>query len=158
VPVALINELPAAGRVLEMAAGTGRMTARLAERAGMLIAVEPAAQLRAVLQRRVPDAWIVGGLGQAAPVRDRWADLVVSCASFGPDAPWGGERVLNELERCAAPGGTIALVGPEQPAWFEAHGYRLRRFDAALAPTPPELAEFFGPRLQPPSELLLKRA
>lgn len=157
VPIRLINELPAAGRVLEVAAGTGRLTGRLSERAGMLVAVEPAAQLRAVLRRRVPEAWIVAGLGQALPVRDGWADLVVSCAAFGPDAPWGGDLVLAELERCALPGGTVALVGPEEPAWFEARGYRRQEFEPDRCEIAPELAAFFGPQLSPPRELLLKR-
>jgi hypothetical protein len=122
----------------------------------MLVAVEPAAQLRAVLNRRVPDAWIVAGLGQAVPVRDGWADLVVSCATFGPDEPWGGERVLDELERCTAAGGTVALVGPEQPEWFAARGYRRQAFEAAAGVMSAELAAFFGPDLSPPRELLLK--
>lgn len=156
-PGALLGALPPARTVLEVAAGTGRLTGHLAGRTGRLVAIEPCAQLRVVLSRRVPEALVVGGLGQAAPIRDGWAELVVSCASFGPDAPLGGERVVAELERCAAPGGWVALVGPEQPEWFQARGYSPLHFDAAPAPMPADLVEFFGPQLQPPADLLVKR-
>lgn len=157
-PASIVEALPTGRRVLEVAAGSGRLTCLLAGRPELvLVAVEPSAPLRALLRRRVPEAKVVAGLGQALPVRDGWADLVVSCAAFGPDEPWGGERVCAELERCAAPGGTVALVGPEQPAWFEARGYRQTHFRAGRRRAPDELADFFGPRLQPPCELLLKR-
>ena len=85
------------------------------------------------------------------------ADLVVSCAAFGPYAPWGGDAVVREMERCTAPGGAVAFVGPEDPAWFAKRGYRWTRFEVAPVTAPAGLAEFFGPRLQPPSDLLLKR-
>ena len=156
-PPPIVEALPAGRRVLEVAAGSGRLTCLLAGRADLMVAVEPSAPLRALLRRRAPGAMVVGGLGQALPVRDGWADLVVSCAAFGPDGPWGGEAVCAELERCAAPGGAVALLGPEQPAWFEARGYRRTHFRAVRRRAPDELAAFFGPRLQPPCELLLKR-
>jgi SAM-dependent methyltransferase len=142
---------------VEVAAGTGRLTCLLEARPGRVVAVEPAAALRALLRRRLPDTLVTAGLGQALPLAAACADLVVSCASFGPDAPLGGERVLAELERCAAPGGAVALVGPEQPDWFAARGYTRITFPAEHAAMPPDLVDFFGPRLQPPADLLLKR-
>jgi SAM-dependent methyltransferase len=156
VPPELIAALPPGERVLEVAAGTGRLTEPLAGRSGRLIAVEPSRPLAAVLRRRVPTATIVAGVGQALPLRSGWADVAVACASFGPDAPIGGEQVVRELERCTARGGTVVLVAPESPQWFEAHGYRRTTFKHEPQATPPELADFFGPWLQPPTELLTK--
>lgn len=156
VPPALIEALPAAGRVVEVAAGSGRLTELLARRGGRLLAIEPSRPLVALLRRRVPQAAIACGVGQALPVRTGWADLAIACASFGPDAPIGGEEVVGELERCTRRGGTVALVAPESPAWFEARGYRRRSFGCDPQATPPELADFFGPWLQPPAELLTK--
>ena len=156
VPPELIDALPAADHVLEVAAGTGRLTSSLVGRSGELVAIEPSRPLAAVLRRRVPRATVIYGVGQALPVQSGWAELAVACASFGPDAPIGGEQVVAELERCTARGGTVALVAPESPGWFEARGYRRTSFRRDPAPTPPELAGFFGPWLQPPAELLTK--
>jgi SAM-dependent methyltransferase len=157
----LVEALPIPpGRVLEVASGSGRLTLMLAQRARRLVAVEPSRALGRLLQRRLQHrraAIVVAAHGHRLPVRGGWADLVVSSATFGPHPPLGGEPVLAELERCAAPGGMVALVGPEDPAWFEARGYHRRRFPPAPPPAyPPDLEAFFGPPSPPPSELLLK--
>jgi hypothetical protein len=50
----------------------------------------------------------------------------------------------------------LALISPENPDWFEAHGWERLRFDPAdvvIAPHDPELEAIFGP-LDPPHELL----
>lgn len=156
-PPELLGRLPRGDRVLEVAAGSGRLTVALAELGRQVVAVEPCAALRALLRRRCASVSVVAGVGQALPVRDGWADLVVACASFGPEAPLGGPEVLAELERCASRGGSVALLGVESPEWFAARGYR--RVAAPSIPDrtmPPELVEFFGPRLQPPRDLMLK--
>jgi SAM-dependent methyltransferase len=158
-PVAgdLLRDLPADGaRVLEVAAGSGRLTAALAGRAATLVAVEPSRALRRLLRDRHPEVAVVAGVGQRLPIRDGWADLVVSCATFGPDPPLGGEAVRAELERCAAPGGAVALVSPEDPAWWEARSYELRDYPAPAPRSDPELVAFFGP-LDPPHRLALRR-
>lgn len=157
IPPGLLEALPAGDRVLEVAAGSGRLTCVLEARAQTLVAIEPSRPLEVVLRSRTAATKVVAGVGQALPIRSGWADLTVSCASFGPDAPFGGPGILAELERCTRRGGTVALVGPESPAWFEARGYRAQRFDPLTLETPPELAGFFGPRLTPPCDLLLKK-
>jgi len=140
-------------RVLEVAAGTGRLTKHLAARARSLIAVEPAAPLREMLQRRFPEVAVLDGVARELPVSKGWADVTVSCASLGPDP-----AILEEAERCTRRGGLHALISPGEPAWFEQHGYERLRFDPSqvkIPPHDPELEEFFGP-LDPPHELLLK--
>jgi hypothetical protein len=54
-------------------------------------------------------------------------------------------------------GGLIALISPERPEWFEAHGWS-RLTAARMAPPDrePWIDEFFGPP-DPPHELLTKR-
>ena len=150
----VIAALPADGaRVLEVAAGTGRLTAHLAARAKSLIAVEPVAALREILQRRLPGIAVLDGVAADLPVAKGWADLTVSCASLGPDS-----AAVREAERCTRRGGTHALISPREPEWFEKRGYRYLRFDPAEVRIPahdPELEAFFGP-LNPPHELLLK--
>ena len=79
------------------------------------------------------------------------------CASLAPEPPIGGEAALAELERCCRPGGQVALVGPEDPAWFVARGYSRTDFGSIEpARRDPELEAFFG-CLSPPHELLTKQ-
>lgn len=154
---ALVADLPADGaRVLEVAAGTGRLTAALAARAARLLALEPCPPLRERLRRRLPGVWVAAAAGHRLPVVSGWADLVVSCATFGPDPPLGGEEVRRELEQCARPGGLVALVSPEAPEWWRADGYESRTYPEPVVRLDPDLEAFFGPA-HPPHLLLYKR-
>jgi SAM-dependent methyltransferase len=138
-------------RVLEVAAGSGRLTAYLCPRAAELVCVEPSAGLRRILTGRCPSADIRGGFFNALPIVDGWAQLTVSCASIPPDPD-----IVLELERATSRGGVLALISPESPDWFEARGWERLSFDprdVAINPHDPELEAIFGP-LDPPHELL----
>ena len=140
-------------RVLEVAAGSGRLTVYLCPRAAELVCVEPSSGLRRILVSRCPRADIRAGFFNALPIVDRWADLTVSCASFPPDP-----GAVVELERATARGGVLALISPESPDWFQARGWDRLRFDptdVVATPHDPELEAIFGP-LDPPHELLLR--
>ena len=138
-------------RVLEVAAGSGRLTAYLCPRAAQLVCVEPSSGLRRILAGRCPSADVRAGFFHALPIVDAWADLTVSCASIPPDP-----GVVLELERATAPGGVLALISPESPDWFQARGWERQVFDptdVVINPHDPELETIFGP-LDPPHELL----
>jgi SAM-dependent methyltransferase len=138
-------------RVLEVAAGSGRLTVYLCPRAAELVCVEPSSGLRGILVSRCPSADIRAGFFNALPIVDAWADLTVSCASIPPDP-----GVVLELERVTARGGVLALISPESPDWFQTQGWERLRFDPAdvvINPHDPELEKIFGP-LDPPHELL----
>jgi hypothetical protein len=157
-PVApeLLADLPADGaRVLDVAAGSGRLTAPLEPRARMLVAVEPSPPLRRLLASRFPRVPVVAGVGHRLPFRSGWADLVVSCATFGPHPPLGGEGVQAELERCLRPGGTLAMVGPEDSGWWQARGFELAVYPLPAARFDAEVEAWFGPP-HPPHRLLVK--
>jgi SAM-dependent methyltransferase len=141
-------------RVLEVAAGSGRLTVYLCPRASELVCVEPSSGLRRILGSRCPTADIRSGFFHALPIVDGWADLTVSCASIPPDLD-----AILELERATAPGGVIALISPESPDWFETRGWERLRFDptdVVINPHDPELEAIFG-QLDPPHELLWRR-
>ena len=149
----VLAELPAArDRMLEIGAGGGRLTAHLAERCASLVAIEPAAGLARLLRNRLPDISVVEAWAEALPLRDGWSELTASCGFVGPDA-----TILNELERVTAAGSEILLVSPEQPEWFEDHGWRRLSFDPLAAPPHDDWIDaFFGPP-DPPHELVSRR-
>lgn len=137
---------------LDVGAGSGRLTQHLVAGCDDVVAVEPSAGLRAILTRRLPSVRTIHGWAEALPIEDGWSQLTAACGALGPDP-----RVLAELHRVTAAGGSIALVSPEQPEWFEANGWK--RITAPATSPPPHAAwleEFFGP-LDPPRELVVLR-
>ncbi|HVS47678.1 MAG TPA: methyltransferase domain-containing protein [Candidatus Dormibacteraeota bacterium] len=148
----LLKALPTAlGRVLEIAAGSGRLTAHLAPRCTSLVAVEPSAGLRRLLRQRLADVHVVAAWAEALPIQDGQSQLTAACGSLGPDP-----SVLVELERVTGRGGEIVLISPEQPEWFEANGWQRLSFDPVPAPPHEDWIDaFFGP-LDPPHELVSK--
>ncbi|MHB8588296.1 MAG: class I SAM-dependent methyltransferase [Candidatus Dormibacteraceae bacterium] len=146
----VLAALPTArSRGLEIGAGSGRLTAHLAERCVSLIAIEPSAGLARLLRSRVPRIRVVAAWAEALPLPDGWAELTIACASLGPEA-----TVLNELERVTEIGGEIMLISPEQPEWFEDHGWRRLSFDPLPAPSHDDWIESFFGRLDPPHALV----
>ncbi|TMB47526.1 MAG: class I SAM-dependent methyltransferase [Chloroflexi bacterium] len=138
-------------RVLEVAAGSGRLTVYLCPRAAELVCVEPSMGLRRILASRCPSADIRAGFFHALPIVDGWADLTVCSASLQPDTD-----AVGELERATAPGGKLVLISPDSPDWFETRGWERLSFDpaeVAINPHDPELEAIVGP-LDPPHELL----
>ena len=147
----LVDALPRdVDLALDVGAGSGRLTAHLLRRSRHVIAVEPSAGLRAILARRLPLVETLDAWAEDLPLEARSAQLVAACGAFGPDP-----AVLDELHRVTARGGVIALISPEQPEWFEEHGWT-----RVVAPRPAvpehsrELDAFFGPP-DPPHEMVM---
>jgi SAM-dependent methyltransferase len=121
-------------RIVEVGAGTGRLTLELLGRAGEIVAIEPAAPLRARLIQRLAgaehgdSATVVDGFFDDLPLPDDWAELVVSCSAFTPEAGHGGDAGLAEMERVCQPGGCVAIVWPNNLSWLRARGYRYVSF------------------------------
>jgi SAM-dependent methyltransferase len=146
----LVAALPAGvGTALDVGAGSGRLTRHLTGRSRRVVAVEPSAGLRELLAGRLPRVDVVAGWAERLPFSDGLAELTAACGAFGPDPV-----VLDELARVTAPGGTVVLISPEQPEWFEAHGWRrLAVPRPAATPHRAEIEELFGP-LDPPHEMV----
>jgi SAM-dependent methyltransferase len=90
--------------VLDLAAGTGKLTRALAETGAGVIAVEPVAEMRAALPGSVT---AVDGTAEAIPVEDGSVDLVTVAQAFH----WfDGRAALAEIHRVLRPGGRLAIV------------------------------------------------
>lgn len=146
-------------RIVEVGAGTGRLTLDLLGRASKeIVAVEPAPPLREILTRKLDQAEhgdrvrVVAGFFDDLRVPDAWADLVVAASAFTPEARHGGDAGLTEMERVCRPGGCVAIVWPNNLDWLEARGYRYVSFDGemfvefASPAEAAELTEIFYPQ------------
>jgi len=155
----VVNWLPRdVDQIVEVGAGTGRLTMELIERGQRVVAVEPALPLRRILRRKIEAAGYLGrvrlihGYFDQLPLPDDSAALVVSCSAFTPSPRHGGEAGLSEMERVCRPGGCVAIIWPNHPDWLAAHGYRYLSFPGSMSVEfsshreAVELAEIFYPQ------------
>jgi SAM-dependent methyltransferase len=140
-------------RIVEVGAGTGRLTLDLVELAREVVAIDPAGPLRELLTRKLVRAdhghraRVSAGFFDDLPLPDDWADVVVTCSAFTPEANHGGGAGLAEMERVCRPGGSVVIVWPNNVGWLEARGFRYVRFAGevfAEFASPQEAAELIG--------------
>ncbi len=96
--------------VVDLAAGTGKLTRELVRTGAEVIAVEPLAEMRAELP---PQATALEGTAEAIPLDAAGADAVTVAQAFH----WfDAEPALAEIHRVLRPGGALALVWNERRA------------------------------------------
>lgn len=108
-PVAAIEVfLPGPGkRVVDVGAGTGKLTGVLARAGHAVIAVEPDPEMRATLVERLPEVDARAGAGEALPVDDHSADAITYAQSWH----WvEQEAALREARRVLTGDGVLALL------------------------------------------------
>jgi SAM-dependent methyltransferase len=118
--VASVIDRLGATRVLDLAAGTGKLTRVLAEHAPDLVAVEPLDGMRRELEERLPHIRVLAGTAEAIPLDDGAVDAVVVAEAFHWfDLP----RAIPEIARVLRPGGGLAVLWNrsqwEGLAWFD---------------------------------------
>jgi SAM-dependent methyltransferase len=107
-PGALDWLLPAgARRVLDLGAGTGKLTRLLVDRGLDVVAVEPSDGMREELGRVLPGTRALAGTAEQIPLDDGAVDAVVVGQAWHWIDP---ERAVPEVARVLAPGGTLGLV------------------------------------------------
>jgi SAM-dependent methyltransferase len=93
--------------VLDLGAGTGKLTRLIHERGLQVAAVDPSEQMLAELQRLLPDVHAHVGTAEQIPVPDASFDVVlVAQAWHWVDVP----RAAAEVGRVLRPGGQLGLI------------------------------------------------
>jgi ubiquinone/menaquinone biosynthesis C-methylase UbiE len=93
--------------VLDLGAGTGKLTRQLVGLAGKVIAVEPGPEMLAQLELAVPEAVALLGAAEAIPLADDSVDAVTCGQSFH----WfRREEAVPEIHRVLRPGGGLGLI------------------------------------------------
>jgi SAM-dependent methyltransferase len=148
---------PSADRIVEVGAGSGRLTLELIDRGREVVAIEPAAGLRQILERKLRHAGhgyrarVTDGFFDDLPVGSGFADLVVACSVFTPAPGHGGDAGLAEMERVCRPGGCVVIVWPNNIGWLAARNYQYVSFPGPMSVEfashreAVELAEIFYP-------------
>lgn len=144
--------------VLDLAAGSGKLTRQLVPAGATLLAVEPSAAMRERLAGLAPGVRVLAGTAEAVPVPDGAVDAVTVAQAFH----WfDGPKAVAELHRVLRPGGRVGLlwnVRDESVPWMaavtaildghagDAPRYRDGRwraaFDAAAGFTPLQVRRF----------------
>ena len=96
-----------AATVVELGAGTGKLTDRLVEIGHDVLATDPLEEMLAHLRLRHPDLRVDNAAAEAIPAATRSVDTVVAAQAFHWFDP---ERALREAARVLKPEGRIALV------------------------------------------------
>jgi ubiquinone/menaquinone biosynthesis C-methylase UbiE len=114
-PQVLFDVLPLDGdaTVLDLGAGTGKLTRLLAARYREVVAVEPLANMRATLERVVPGVTVRAGSAERIPLDDASVDGVFAAQAFH----WFDKSIaLPEIARVLRPRGVLAVIwnGPDE--------------------------------------------
>lgn len=122
-------------RVVELGAGTGKLTREMADAGHHVVATDPLEPMLRHLVGAVPAARAALGRAEQIPVRSRWADVVVSAQAYH----WFDlDRTLPEVARVLRPGGRIALVWnlrDERIPWVKRLGRLIGTGDHNTDPT-----------------------
>jgi SAM-dependent methyltransferase len=98
---------PGARDVLDLGAGTGKLTTRLVERGLDVVAVDPIAEMLELLSSALPDTPALLGTAEQIPLPDSHVDAVLVAQAWHWFDP---ERAVAEVARVLRPGGRLGLV------------------------------------------------
>jgi SAM-dependent methyltransferase len=113
--------------VLDLGAGTGKLTQALLDAGHRVTAVEPLDEMRAILTSQLPAARALAGTAEQLPLTDASVDAVAVGSAFH----WFDESAaLAEIARVLRPDGVLGLLG--------------NRFDVSL-PWVAAVREILGP-------------
>ena len=124
--------------VLDLAAGTGKLTALLVNHFPKVIAVEPLPSMRAMLAQKIPNARALAGTAEAIPLDDGSVDAVFVAEAFH----WFDSVAAGcEISRVLRPTGQLIISFN----WWRGGG-----FDPGLSATAKALLDDVMEDLPPP--------
>lgn len=93
--------------IVDLAAGTGKLSRLLVNTGCAVTAVEPSREMRAALSRELPTVTVKGGSAEAIPLDDNSVDVLAVGEAFH----WfDGPRAWQELVRIVRPGGLVVAA------------------------------------------------
>jgi len=112
----------AARDVLDLGAGTGKLTTRLVERGLTVIAVDPIAEMLEMLRTALPDTPALLGSAEQIPLPDNAVDAVLVAQAWH----WfDQEQAVAEIARVLRPGGRLGVLWntrDERSGWVKDFG------------------------------------
>jgi len=96
-----------ARKVLDLGAGTGKLTTRLVERGLDVVAVDPIPDMLEVLRASLTNTLALEGTAEEIPLEDNSVDAVLVAQAWHWVDP---ERAIPEVARVLRPGGRLGLV------------------------------------------------
>ena len=135
---------PGAHDVLDLGAGTGKLTVRLVERGLNVVAVDPIPEMLEVLTSSLPDTPALLGTAEDIPLPDNSVDCVLVAQAWHWFDP---QRATREIARVLRPGGRLGLVWntrDERSGWVKDLGAIIGREHDPLSDQV-NLAAPFGP-------------
>ncbi len=133
--VAAIGGLPASATVLDLAAGTGKLTRLLVARFARVLAVEPDITMRRLLGESVPQAEVVDGSAERIPLADDSVDAVFVAQAFH----WFDDAgALTEIARVLRARGVLVVT------WNVAAGSSVPSIQAVEQLLAPHWPDEFG--------------
>jgi SAM-dependent methyltransferase len=131
--------LVAGDRVLDLAAGTGKLTRALLRGGLDVVAVEPQAEMRGLLAAAVGPERVLAGFAESIPLPDESVAAVTVADGFH----WfDAEPALAEIGRVLRPGGGLAVLSTT-PDWSGASW--AHEVGTLVAEARPEHPHFDGP-------------
>ncbi len=120
-------QLGRSSRVVDLGAGTGKLTRQLVTTTPQVVAVEP---LAAMCEQfgQVLDVPVLRGIAEALPIRAGCVDAVLVAQAFHWFDP---DRALTEIHRVLRPGGGLGLIWnmrDERQDWVASFGEIRRRY------------------------------
>jgi SAM-dependent methyltransferase len=149
-PPGVLDVLPLAddAEVLDLGAGTGKLTRVLTQRYRRVVAVEPLDGMRAILEQVVPAAESMPGSAELIPLPDGSVDGVFAGQAFH----WfSNDEAVAEIARVLRPGGVLALIWNEPvdpsplPEPYRAYLHTLHAPALAAVQSGPSLSETLAP-------------
>jgi len=139
--------LPPTATVLDLGAGTGKLTRLLVPAYGCVVAVEPAEAMRRMLETLCPEAEALPGTGQEIPLADASVDAVFAAQAFH----WfDDERAVAEIARVLRPRGALVLMWNLPAGQWEPSTATVEELLAGRGPKPSEVSydplDLGGPR------------